>query len=303
MDGVSVEHCLSRRGIAVDPDGRTLRVGGRKVELDSRSLAVLRALAERFGERVGKDHLLAAAWPNQVVHENSLAKAVSRLRHALEGSEVEIVASYGVGYSLRDVAETGEATMVAYAAEEQMEAPRAPTRSKGPLLALGALILLVAASTLFLIQRQSEPNVAIRETAPITHDRADSVATILWVDDNPSNNALEVEYLKRNRVAVHQVRSTDDALKLLRINDYRLIVSDLGRGDDRLAGLKMTQAIVEGGFETPVIIYTVRPDEPDRQRAQRQLVSEAGAADLALTPLEVRTKVMDRIAAKSEEPS
>ena len=55
MDGVSVEHCLSRRGIAVDPDGRTLRVGGRKVELDSRSLAVLRALAERFGERVGKD--------------------------------------------------------------------------------------------------------------------------------------------------------------------------------------------------------------------------------------------------------
>ncbi|NJC05974.1 DNA-binding response OmpR family regulator [Sphingomonas kaistensis] len=271
-------------------------VEGRRIELDSRSFAILQALAERFGQRVGKDALLAAAWPNQVVHENSLAKAISRLRRALDGSGVEIVASYGVGYLLRGVPEAE--------GDVAPDATPLPAESDWPagrkwLLASLLVVLLALAGVVAIgiANRQ----VAFRETAPITHDAPDAQATILWVDDHPANNEREIEYLKQQKVAVHQATTTEDALNLLRINDYRLVVSDLGRGDDRLAGLKMTRAMSEQGMAAPVMIYTVRPSEPERQRAQKELVARSGAADLALTPAEVRAKVMARVLGRTAD--
>jgi len=84
-----------------DPDVRMTIVQGRETLLDSRSSLVLKMLVERHGRRVSKDELLRGAWPRQTVHENSLAKAISRLRPAIRGSGLEIAAAYGTGYVLR----------------------------------------------------------------------------------------------------------------------------------------------------------------------------------------------------------
>ena len=78
----------------------TLRVGTAAVELDRSSYDVLLALLRHAGEVVTKDELLEAGWPGRVVSENSLAKAVSRLRHALGPDGEAIRAVHGYGYRL-----------------------------------------------------------------------------------------------------------------------------------------------------------------------------------------------------------
>ena len=143
---------------------------------------------------------------------------------------------------------------------------------------------------------------SLRDTAVKTNDAADAIATILWVDDNPSNNREEVAYLKDRKVAVHLVENTADALKLLRMNDYRLVVSDLGRGEDRLAGLRLIAAMKQEGRDLPVLIYTVRAPGRGGHNAQKQTVTDAGARGLAVTPAEVQSSVLDLVG-KQASPS
>lgn len=303
MSSNSAYDKLRRRGLELDPKGQSLVVGGKRVLLDGRSFSVFHALAEQFGERVSKDALLAAGWPGQIIHENSLAKAVSKLRRAISGSGLEIAASYGWGYILRDTVSTPGAEDDRSARAKFMPTVRPRLARAGWPIAGGlALLLAAGAAATGIFLGETSTSVGFRETEPVTHDAPDSIATILWVDDNPVNNRLEVEAFKRRRIAVHLAENTDDALKLLKMNDYRLVVSDLGRGDDRLAGVRMTQAMRRSGMEVPVIIYTIRPKDRVRQEAQRQLVASSGATDLALTPHEVRAKVLGRVGAGSRQP-
>jgi non-specific serine/threonine protein kinase len=84
---------------AVELDERlaTIRVAGTGAELDRSSYDILLALLRHAGEVVTKDELLEAGWPGRVVSENSLAKAISRLRQALakDGAAVRVVHGYG----------------------------------------------------------------------------------------------------------------------------------------------------------------------------------------------------------------
>ena len=86
--------------IELDERVAGLRVGDAAAELDRSSYDVLLALMRHAGEVVTKDELLEAGWPGRIVSENSLAKAVSRLRHALGGDGEAIRAVHGYGYRL-----------------------------------------------------------------------------------------------------------------------------------------------------------------------------------------------------------
>jgi DNA-binding response OmpR family regulator len=282
------------RALEFDPQTRVVQVPGRKTVLDARSSRVFEALSGRFGDCVTKDALMRAGWPAQLVHENSLAKAVSKLRRAIDGSGVEIAAAYGVGYILRD---SGSSVATQSAPREIQPATRKSRSRRLTILVTSIAAVLVAAVTgTFAVDRLGQAAVPIRRTPPITNDPPDAVATILWVDDHPSNNANEVEELRRRRVAVHLTESTGDALKLLGINHYRLVVSDLGRGEDRLAGLKMIAAMKQRGMTVPVIIYTIRPSDRSGQETLRRLVAGAGARGLALSPEEVRASISRQLA-------
>lgn len=90
-----------RFGDAVlDERQAALRVGDTAVELDRSSYDVLLALLRHAGEVVTKEELLEAGWPGRVVSENSLAKAVSRLRQALGDQAGCLRAVHGYGYRL-----------------------------------------------------------------------------------------------------------------------------------------------------------------------------------------------------------
>jgi DNA-binding winged helix-turn-helix (wHTH) protein len=62
---------------------RLLLEGGKPVRLGGRAFDILDALVERAGEVVGKEELIARAWPRTFAEESNLKIQVSALRRAL----------------------------------------------------------------------------------------------------------------------------------------------------------------------------------------------------------------------------
>lgn len=121
---------------------------GRPVALDPSGLLILQALVEAGGEPVSKAELLHLGWPNRIVHENSLAKAISRLRSALKRDGVQIKAVHGFGYKLE-----------AQSLQQRSPAPEQPelqsdtaghkSRMLSIVLASAGVCILVAATSVF----------------------------------------------------------------------------------------------------------------------------------------------------------
>lgn len=80
-------------------------------------------------------------------------------------------------------------------------------------------------------------------------------ASVLWVDDNPTNNLYERKSLEALGIHFTISPSTEDALEKLRSYKYDVIISDMGRGLDRKAGYTLLAAKQKLGDKTPYIIY------------------------------------------------
>ena len=81
---------------------RLLLEGGRPVRLGSRAFDILAALVERAGEVVGKDELIARAWPKTYVEDANLKMQMSALRRALgdgQGGNRYVLTVPGRGYN------------------------------------------------------------------------------------------------------------------------------------------------------------------------------------------------------------
>src|SRR6202035_2725977 len=81
---------------------RLLLEGDKPVRLGSRAFDILTALVERAGEVVGKEELIARAWPTTFVDEANLKIQVSALRRALgdgQGDNRYVVNVVGRGYN------------------------------------------------------------------------------------------------------------------------------------------------------------------------------------------------------------
>lgn len=247
-----------------EADGR-LTVDGQSVEIDRSCAALLAALVRHADEPLGKDYLLETGWPGRAVHENSLAKAIGRLRQALGDDGWRIEAVYGHGY--RFVQDTDKAPTPSTPSN-----PSPPWRRPRVLLALVAIVGICAllAAALF----RAQPN----ESALKIGEAPDVMGRILWVDDHPENNAKERRFLERRRMAVYSVTSSEDALKLLAMYRYDAVVSDMGRHGNPLAGLELVQAMRARGDHTPFYLYTIMPSQ-----AQRDLLAEHGGQGVAVT--------------------
>jgi CheY-like chemotaxis protein len=90
-----------------------------------------------------------------------------------------------------------------------------------------------------------------------------SVRSILWVDDNPKNNSLLIDYLKRLKIDVVTVLSTDEAMARLKTNKYDRIISDLSRIEDGInlesAGIDLVRKVKRVHPDIPVVIYCTEP--------------------------------------------
>ena len=87
--------------LEIDTTHSRVTCRGMPVQLDFRQYALLLHLVEHGGSVASKEDLLCIGWPNRVVSENSLNKAISKLRHVLGSEHGELIrVVHGYGYRL-----------------------------------------------------------------------------------------------------------------------------------------------------------------------------------------------------------
>jgi CheY-like chemotaxis protein len=88
-------------------------------------------------------------------------------------------------------------------------------------------------------------------------------AGVLWVDDEPAHNALQLDQLERRGIVVDTARSTREAVQKLTGQRYQIIVSDMERIEGGKpvpnAGLELIRTVRTFDRETPVVIYSSGP--------------------------------------------
>lgn len=112
---------------------------------------------------------------------------------------------------------------------------------------------------------------------------------ILWVDDNPANNAYEIAKLKSEGFDIVQARSTAEALGLMQGGEPEVdaVVSDMGRNEGGLynpdAGLDFIEHARSVGIDQPIFVYTTA-----RHAARtRDRVAQAGGNGTTKSALEL----------------
>jgi CheY-like chemotaxis protein len=116
--------------------------------------------------------------------------------------------------------------------------------------------------------------------------------TVLWVDDEPDANTLELAKLRDDGVEVLLARSTAEAMDVLSLRrGIGAIVTDLGRSEDgefrSHAGLALLRQLDEAEQDQPVVVYT----SPRRVELDRQDALDAGAAAVTASPVELLAAV------------
>lgn len=73
----------------VDPGAHAIARDGSETRVEPKVMALLVALAARPGQTVSRDDLMAEVWPDVIVSEDALSRAISKLRTALEDDAQE----------------------------------------------------------------------------------------------------------------------------------------------------------------------------------------------------------------------
>jgi CheY-like chemotaxis protein len=127
--------------------------------------------------------------------------------------------------------------------------------------------------------------------------------TVLWVDDQPDDNALEIAKLRDDGVEVLQARSTFEAMDVLSLRrGVHAVVTDLGRAEDgefrTHAGLALLRQLREAELDLPVLVYTSR----ERVALDRQDALDAGAKVVTASPTELFAVLGRVLSAPSPSP-
>ncbi|MCF2910593.1 winged helix-turn-helix domain-containing protein [Pseudoalteromonas sp. DL2-H2.2] len=244
-------------------------INERSTQLDDRAFMLLHYLLQRRPQICSHAELVKLLWPNTVVSDWSLPKLVSDLRSQLNRAGLVqncIVTVRGQGYRFAPAIEvseheltgtllgTGTGIGTATPAVTAQSVPMRGVRNDSALPTRYWLPVLLIACLCFigLMTHSTEQVPELRYGEP-----SGAIGRILWVDDNPTNNLQEKRYFERHHIGVYTVKSSEEALLLMQMYEYTLIISDMGRGQEPLAGLKLLQQLRSQGDRTPFYFYTL----------------------------------------------
>jgi CheY-like chemotaxis protein len=100
--------------------------------------------------------------------------------------------------------------------------------------------------------------------------RKASSAWALWVDDRPDNNIYERQSLEALGVRFVLAKSTDDALAKIASQRFDVVISDMGRPPDPVAGYTLLERLRAQGDGTPFVIYASSNAADDKAEALRR---------------------------------
>jgi len=96
---------------------------------------------------------------------------------------------------------------------------------------------------------------AIREAAAELSHQTSRMPTVLWVDDFPQNNSRERELLSGAGCQIDLAVSTQEAIHKLSSSRYSLVISDMGRGDNPVAGLELLDWMNNQNWRFMTLLY------------------------------------------------
>ena len=98
-------------------------------------------------------------------------------------------------------------------------------------------------------------------------------ASILWVDDNPADNAHEIRSLEALGIGFTLSPSTQDALEKLRMSDYNAIVSDMRQAGTPSAGYDLLQELQRLGGHLSLFTAALTTPVLRQKHAHRVLLA------------------------------
>ncbi len=135
---------------------------------------------------------------------------------------------------------------------------------------------------------ESKPNVK-----SVTLDIDDDINDILWVDDNPKNNAFLIDSLHYQDIKVSTAKDTKEALERFKNGAFDCVISDSCRHegkefDNCQAGFELSSLIREINEDVPIYIYTDKVDEIMKKKARH-----VGATAITSSPSELLKLLSD----------
>jgi len=95
------------------------------------------------------------------------------------------------------------------------------------------------------------------------------LAKILWVDDSPLNNQAERLAFANVGIFTDSYTNNTDALSALRLEQYDVVISDIGRGESTETGWDLAGAVRSANPSIPFFLYTYGSSESDKVRARQ----------------------------------
>lgn len=175
----------------VDPEREILTRDGEPVPLTPKTFQILLVLVRRSNEVVTKDDLMAQVWRDTFVEEANLSRNIFMLRKALGETPQEhryIVTVPGRGYRFAEnvqVVADGEWSKLA----ARLKAPVEETNRKRWIAVFAALVIVVAAGTVWLLLHR--PPVLTEKDTIVLADFANSTGDSVF--DGALRQAMEVE--------------------------------------------------------------------------------------------------------------
>ena len=175
------------RGRIVDPSLNRVTSGGQDVQVEPKIMQVLVALAERPGEVVTRDALMARVWPDVFVTDDVLNRAVRELRRLFDdGTEqpgvIETIRKrgYRLTVPVEEIEARDRAGVIPGQQPAGAEAGTPHRARRMPLPAAAAVVTIVAVALTFLLVRYGggrpsvETEARVRFT-PFTSDTGNEV--------------------------------------------------------------------------------------------------------------------------------
>src|ERR1043165_5337253 len=133
----------------------------------------------------------------------------------------------------------------------------------------------------------AEP-ATLRNAAPASAAKLEeSPRRILWVDDNPTNNAFCMKQLRESGIDIVFARSTREAREILKNTRVRAVISDIHRIEDGIeaptAGLELARLLREEDDKLPVMFFT----STDAARRNEAAAREVGALGITSSAVEL----------------
>jgi len=92
-------------------------------------------------------------------------------------------------------------------------------------------------------------------STPIKTNKDELACRILWVDDTPKNNSYFLASLREMGHGVDIALSTDEGIRKFKDHTYDIVISDMGRPEDKKAGVTLAKEIRALKSDVPFYIF------------------------------------------------